>query len=328
MTHLILFVFPPITAIWVAAGALLVGGTAAAAAGVHRINGLKKRYKHRYKKYCKYEKWFFSEVKKFNTLLQEFGEMKVRYYTRQKNWVDFLFDVDLPLHHGFVDKKGVAFHVGETLQRSRLHSIEALSLVKTAAHGAGIGAAAAGSIYTFIAAFGTASTGTAISSLSGAAAKSAILASLGGGSLAAGGFGIVGGLIAGAGIVLAPSALFMGLHLQEHAEKLYTDIKKAERIMERNRAKYKETLKVLYSTAKVINEYKKDLRRLRAVIEPEIQRLQELKSRGVAINNPSSQEEKERLASLVLHLKALDELLQVPLFENGLCTPKHRGNML
>lgn len=44
-----------------------------------------------------------------------------------------------------------------------------------------------------IAGLGHASTGTAISSLSGVAATSAKLAWLGGGSLAAGGFGVAGG---------------------------------------------------------------------------------------------------------------------------------------
>ena len=42
---------------------------------------------------------------------------------------------------------------------------------------------------------GTASTGTAISSLSGVAARNATLAWLGGGTLAAGGLGIAGGAI-------------------------------------------------------------------------------------------------------------------------------------
>lgn len=51
--------------------------------------------------------------------------------------------------------------------------------------------------------FGAASTGTAISTLSGAAATKATLAWFGGGSLAAGGFGVAGGGIVLAGIGIA-----------------------------------------------------------------------------------------------------------------------------
>ncbi len=60
--------------------------------------------------------------------------------------------------------------------------------------GAGIAAASApAAIMGLVTAFGTASTGAAISSLSGAAATNAALAALGGGSLAAGGGGVAAG---------------------------------------------------------------------------------------------------------------------------------------
>lgn len=53
--------------------------------------------------------------------------------------------------------------------------------------------------------FATASTGTAISTLSGVAAKSATLAWFGGGSLAAGGLGVAGGTAVLGGITVAPA---------------------------------------------------------------------------------------------------------------------------
>lgn len=57
----------------------------------------------------------------------------------------------------------------------------------------GLGAPAV--VSTAVASFGTASTGTAISTLSGAAATKATLAWLGGGALAAGGLGVAGGVV-------------------------------------------------------------------------------------------------------------------------------------
>jgi hypothetical protein len=62
-----------------------------------------------------------------------------------------------------------------------------------------------------VSAFASASTGTAISSLSGAAAQSATLAWLGGGSLAAGGGGVVaGGAVLGL-VMIVPAILIGGM---------------------------------------------------------------------------------------------------------------------
>lgn len=80
-----------------------------------------------------------------------------------------------------------------------------------AATGAAVGSAAAYGTFLAVASFGTASTGAAISGLSGIAATNATLALLGGGTLAAGGAGVAGGTIVLAGIVVAPMAiLFVG----------------------------------------------------------------------------------------------------------------------
>ena len=78
-----------------------------------------------------------------------------------------------------------------------------------AAAGAAVGSAAAYGAFVAAASFGTASTGVAISGLSGVAATNAALALLGGGTLAAGGAGVAGGTIVLAGIVAAP-ALILG----------------------------------------------------------------------------------------------------------------------
>ncbi len=69
--------------------------------------------------------------------------------------------------------------------------------------GAACGAAGAVGAFTLVGMFGTASTGVAISSLSGAAATSSTLAALGGGSLASGGLGMLGGMCALGGITAA-----------------------------------------------------------------------------------------------------------------------------
>lgn len=70
-----------------------------------------------------------------------------------------------------------------------------INLSSAAAVASAVGAGSAFGAMGVMGAIGTASTGTAISTLSGAAATNATLAAFGGGSLAAGGFGITGGVI-------------------------------------------------------------------------------------------------------------------------------------
>ncbi|MDL2343452.1 hypothetical protein QOL99_04715 [Deinococcus sp. MIMF12] len=73
-----------------------------------------------------------------------------------------------------------------------------------------------------VTALGTASTGAAISGLSGAAANSALLAWLGGGSLAAGGGGVALGTLVAGGLFVAPAALVGGLIVAKKGEEAKT----------------------------------------------------------------------------------------------------------
>lgn len=104
-----------------------------------------------------------------------------------------------------------------------------------AAIGTAGGFAAAGATTSAVMALGTASTGTAIASLSGAAATNATLAALGGGAIAAGGGGIaLGTTILGAttlGVgVLVGGIIFnlTGKKLSNKADEAYYQMKSAE----------------------------------------------------------------------------------------------------
>ena len=80
--------------------------------------------------------------------------------------------------------------------------------------GAGLGAAAGGGAaavaFALVSSYFTASTGVAISQLSGAAATSAAMAWLGGGPLAAGGLGVAGGALVLTGIITLPTLVAAG----------------------------------------------------------------------------------------------------------------------
>ena len=72
-------------------------------------------------------------------------------------------------------------------------------------NGVAVGSLAAGSAVLLTASFGTAGTGAAISGLTGTYALNATLAALGGGTLASGGFGIVGGIAVASALFVVPT---------------------------------------------------------------------------------------------------------------------------
>lgn len=129
----------------------------------------------------------------------------VNSFSKIKN-VDFTESIGLDeLQNFHIDKKDF-----EEMQQ--MHS---LVLSATGGLAAGItgGALAAFGAYSAAKTFAVASTGTAISALSGAAASNATLAFFGGGSLAAGGLGMTGGTVVLGGLVAGPALMIMGIIL-------------------------------------------------------------------------------------------------------------------
>ncbi len=105
-----------------------------------------------------------------------------------------------------------------------------------AAAGAVGGALTAVGAYGAAMTFASASTGTAISALSGAAATNATLAFFGGGSLASGGLGMVGGMYVLGGLVAGPALMVMGMiteaQSKEKLEKALSNKAQADEIVE------------------------------------------------------------------------------------------------
>jgi hypothetical protein len=116
--------------------------------------------------------------------------------------------------------------VSEQLPQSEKNAFERIETTLNSADlafgsvkGGAAGIATATGAWALAGAFGAASTGTAITSLGGAAAFNATLAWFGGGALAAGGGGMLAGAAALGGIVLAPAAILTGLILRSQAQK-------------------------------------------------------------------------------------------------------------
>lgn len=98
--------------------------------------------------------------------------------------------------------------------------VESYSAAVPAVGGAGAGAALAAGSWALVGIAGTASTGTAISALSGVAASNATLAWFGGGALAAGGAGMAGGGWVLAAITMLPTVLVCAWYAYRKADKL------------------------------------------------------------------------------------------------------------
>lgn len=163
------------------------------------------------------------EQRKFtNSTLEDYGQRKMRAF----NGViaDFIVtferlkNVDL-MQSPELDKLNAGDFSNKTLAGLR----QDYQALKDAGLGLGAGmsggAALAFGAYNGTMLLATASTGTAISSLGGVAATNATLAWLGGGSLAAGGYGMAGGMMVLGGIVAGPALAIFGHVLGNKGEE-------------------------------------------------------------------------------------------------------------
>ena len=133
-----------------------------------------------------------------------------------------------------------------------------------AAVGTAGGFAAAGATTAAVMALGTASTGTAIATLSGAALTNATLAALGGGAIAAGGGGIALGTTIlsattlGAGLLVGGIIFnFTGETLSNKANEAFAQMKKAEREIDKICPYLRELTDVAKSYSDALSTVKK-----------------------------------------------------------------------
>lgn len=189
-------------------------------------------------------------VNKYNTQYQKMEKLGNQIYERRQDSITLIHEIEFLVNSianrsKELDKKISDIHAAkEKFRETEVYAAEALeAAVKSrVAVAAGVaGGAAVASIAPTVAmwvatTFGTASTGTAISSLSGAVATKAALAWLGRGALSAGGAGIAGGkallALAGpigwgiSGAATAVSVAMLGHKNKQIAEEAIAEAKK------------------------------------------------------------------------------------------------------
>ena len=111
------------------------------------------------------------------------------------------------------------------LSNMKSASLTAKEIAKIGTVSIGAGAVVGIAVYGGAMMFGKASTGAAISALSGAAAKNATLAWFGGGALNAGGLGMAGGKLLLGGVVVAPILAVAGFVLEAKSKEKLSNAK-------------------------------------------------------------------------------------------------------
>lgn len=146
----------------------------------------------------------------------------------------------------------------------RAMSIGIATAIRGAAAGSVAGAAAGGAAaygaFSAAAMFGSASTGAAISSLTGVAATNATLALLGGGTLAAGGAGMAGGTLLLTGMVAAPAAALAaaGFYIlrqrrsKKEEERLRAEVQTAEKALAQSQHGFNVMIDVLERATRIM----------------------------------------------------------------------------
>jgi len=177
-----------------------------------------------------------NEEERYESMLEELRELHEKHEARRQ-------EINIILEEVIAIKKDVILHLKKAqnlinqlsikqrdiLDKQIENSSYSLDMIDTsigagemainASKGAVAGVSTALGAWALAGAIGTASTGTAISTLSGIAATNATLAWLGGGSLAAGGLGMAGGTVVLGGLVAIPILAVTGLFQHLSANK-------------------------------------------------------------------------------------------------------------
>lgn len=204
-------------------------------------------------------------------------------------------------------------------------SLMTTSLAGGVAGGAAIGAITAFGAYGGVMTFAAASTGTAIATLSGAAATNATLAFLGGGSLAVGGLGIAGGTAVLGGLVAGPALAVIGVvagaKAKSNRNAAYSNYAKAK--------KFEEEMELACSLCKGIfmraNLFNRALIKLDLLFKPMVEELNNIIETSGTDYSTFTTEQKKTVAACMSLAGAIKAILDTPILtEDGNITEESK----
>ncbi len=180
---------------------------------------------------------------------------------------------------------------------------------------AGIGAAG---LATTI---GVASTGTAIGTLSGAAATNALLAWLGGGALAAGGWGMAGGMVVLGALVAGPALLIGGWIMESKSEDALQDARDYESEVDNAIAQINVVIELLNAIQSRVSEVKTVIFNINERLLKQLNAFEYIfnskKDKNGYLNYENLNElEKTSLMNTILLTKTLNKVLNTPIVDD------------
>ena len=194
--------------------------------------------------------------------LEALGQLKFEIWDRQLG--RFVSLMELLRNVKLLGASGIDHLGANTFSKAELAQMRELSHLAAEVVGGGAVAIGTGALvgmagYGGATMFAAASTGTAISSLSGVAATNATLAWFGGGSIAAGGMGIAGGMAVLGGIVAGPVLAAGGVMLAAKARESLAAARS-------NHAQAEKAASEMRAAASVVNGIRKVAVQFRGVL--------------------------------------------------------------
>lgn len=229
----------------------------------------------------------FSAIQQITELQEEYNERRTEYEERRVEYekvhnrlVDRLQKLNTLRQDAYnTIKKAAAFlerakvkkrRLTERIARPHLEQVgnwqgaqvDPIETFQAVLKAGGAGTATAAMVYSTVGTLGVASTGTAISTLSGAAATNATLAWLGGGALAAGGDGMALGTAVLGGLVAGPALLTAGFFAQGTVAQIKTKVERQIAEMEAAEEEMQNRIAEYHVIQKRIKELETTIKRL------------------------------------------------------------------
>ena len=250
--------------------------------------------------------------------LEALGEKKIDIC--QKSLADFVKTFERIKNVELQDSTGLDELTKFKIDKASFSQLKEITvLAGSMAGGTAAGAVAGGAVafgaYGAASVFATASTHTAIASLSGAAATNATLAFFGGGSLTAGGLGMVGGMWVLGGLVAGPAlavlGFVMGAKASANLDNAYSNLAKAREA--------EEQINVMVTVCNGIKERSELfiglLNELDGFLRPMLLKLEDcIEKEGVDYRSYSLKT-KQFIAALVSTVQAMKAMLDTPLLD-------------
>ena len=295
------------------AGAIGIGSAANGAVKMKKASEQMKDVERQHEKnIIKFE----AQSEETTAIMDELGILELNILKSFESFSEIIEKIQNKPEFKEFDKEGVEIpkYNKENLKKVSIGAGALLGGMSGAAAGTAGGFAAAGATASAVMALGTASTGTAISTLSGAALTNATLAALGGGSLAVGGGGMALGSAVLSGATLGVGLLVGGIifnitggKLSAKADEAYSQMKEAEKNINR-------ICTYLKNLRNVASDYKKTMESVNAKYSECLNFMHYVVNKMNKVDwNEFTKEEKRATENMVLLVGLLYRMCQVQL---------------